>query len=200
VGLDKLLPLVEDSNQKGQQKDQSFHTDSLMPGFSAVRPFEQSQSVLVLWNGFRAIKILEELMEDRIEATEFVRSLHTARRLSDTQWQSVEPRVWELLVHKEFKARKLPDFEAVRVPVAVSCKIVMDTRCPHAGDSWSGRKRAYRGHLYGYRRDIKERTNLGLSLTGKDEFATVDLTDRDLSPIVGWAQKGQIKLFRRISR
>jgi hypothetical protein len=34
--------------------------------------------------------------------------------------QVIKPRVWEFIVHKELEAQKLPDFDAVRVPVPAS--------------------------------------------------------------------------------
>lgn len=120
-------------------------------------------------------------------------SHQTSSEYSDEEWDDrVEPLVWMFLVHEEFKARRVRDFEAVRFPIRRGQTIVLDSRCPHSGAPWTGacrsRKRLYRTHFYGFRKDIKTRR---ASVAEKDEQTTVDLCDRDHFPIVAWAQRGK---------
>jgi hypothetical protein len=112
---------------------------------------------------------------------------------SDADWiNTVEPRVWQALVHEEFKARKVGHFEVLRVRVKRSKTIVLDSRCPHAGAPWTGSpgcKRLYRGHFYGFRRDVMRRVRE--SPTDKDEYTTVDLCSSDFFPLASWGQLGE---------
>lgn len=179
---------------------QSFHCDSLEPGASGVTAYEEDQFLYVLHNGFRAMLVLLELKPDRKEATDLVRSLLAAQSdgggasvFSDADWiNTVEPRVWQALVHEEFKARKVGHFEVLRVRVKRSKTIVLDSRCPHAGAPWTGSpgcKRLYRGHFYGFRRDVMRRVRD--SPTDKDEYTTVDLCSSDFFPLASWGQLGE---------
>jgi len=111
---------------------------------------------------------------------------------TDKEWEEImEPLVWQYLVHKEFKARGLKDFEVVRFGIKKTQTIVLDSRCPHAGTAWTGgdRERLYRGHFYGFRKDVLRRNRV--SAAEKDEHTTVDLCDNDYFPIVTWAQRGK---------
>jgi hypothetical protein len=176
-------------------KDQSFHRDSTEPGNSGITAYEEDQYVDVLWNSFIAMVILEELQADRKQATELVRSRLALQNpsfvCSDEKWETLEPSAWESLVHQEFKARGVKDFEVVRVRVKKTRTAVVDSRTAHAGTSWKalcGRKRLYRGHFYGFRQNVMKRKRS--IVFQKDEYTTVDLCDKDHFPIVSWAQRG----------
>jgi hypothetical protein len=139
--------------------------------------------------------ILEELQADRKQATELVRSRLALQNpsfvCSDEKWETLEPSAWESLVHQEFKARGVKDFEVVRVRVKKTRTAVVDSRTAHAGTSWKalcGRKRLYRGHFYGFRQNVMKRKRS--IVFQKDEYTTVDLCDKDHFPIVSWAQRG----------
>jgi hypothetical protein len=102
---------------------------------------ERTQNLVVVLHGFHAMRILDELVEDRQAATNLFRERLNdptePRAFSDAEWQlRVEPKAWEFLVHKEFEARGLPDFEAVRVPVKQGSSL--DTRCLHGGAPGDG--------------------------------------------------------------
>lgn len=176
-------------------KDQSFHRDSTEPGNSGITAYEEDQYVDVLWNSFIAMVILEELQADRKQATELVRSRLAPQNpsfvCSDEKWETLEPSAWESLVHHEFKARGVKDFEVVRVRIQKTRTAVVDSRTAHAGTSWKavgGRKRLYRGHFYGFRQNVMKRKRY--LVYQKDEHTTVDLCDQDHFPIVSWAQRG----------
>ena len=145
------------------------------------------------------MRILEELRKDRLAATDYVRSLLAAgqpesgpKRIvySDSEWEVAEPRIWQFLVHEEFRVRGVRRFEVVRVPIRKDHTAALDTRCPHGGAPWTGKRRAYRGHFYGYERDLQKQTRV--QRADKDEYTTVDLTQSEFFPIVGWAQLNNI--------
>jgi hypothetical protein len=176
-------------------KTQGFHCDSRKPGGTALTSYEQDQFIYVLFFAFYAMRVLEELRKDRQAATEYVRSRLAALPekilFSPKEWKDVaEPGIWQFLVHEEFKVRKVPRFEVVRVPLRKDHTGALDTRCPHAGAPWYVVRRAYRGHFYGYERDLQKQTPE--QVADKDEYSTVDLCDNDLFPIVGWAQLDSI--------
>ena len=179
-------------------EEQSFHRDSTEPGNSGITAYEEDQYVDVLWNSFIAMVILEELQADRKQATELVRSRLASQNptfppfvCSDEKWETLEPSAWESLVHHEFKARGVKDFEVVRVRIQKTRTALVDSRTAHAGTSWKavgGRKRLYRGHFYGFRQNVMKRKRY--LVYQKDEHTTVDLCDQDHFPIVSWAQRG----------
>lgn len=179
-------------------EEQSFHLDSTEPGNSGITAYEEDQYVDVLWNSFIAMVILEELQADRKQATELVRSRLASQNptfppfvCSDEKWETLEPSAWESLVHQEFKARGVKDFEVVRVRIQKTRTALVDSRTAHAGTSWKavgGRKRLYRGHFYGFRQNVMKRKRY--LVYQKDEHTTVDLCDQDHFPIVSWAQRG----------
>jgi hypothetical protein len=176
-------------------EEQSFHLDSTEPGNSGITAYEEDQYVDVLWNSFIAMVILEELQADRKQATELVRSRLASQNptfvCSDEKWETLEPSAWESLVHHEFKARGVKDFEVVRVRIQKTRTALVDSRTAHAGTSWKavgGRKRLYRGHFYGFRQNVMKRKRY--LVYQKDEHTTVDLCDQDHFPIVSWAQRG----------
>ena len=179
-------------------EEQSFHRDSTEPGNSGITAYEEDQYVDVLWNSFIAMVILEELQADRKQATELVRSRLASQNptfppfvCSDEKWETLEPSAWESLVHHEFKARGVKDFEVVRVRIQKTRTALVDSRTAHAGTSWKavgGRKRLYRGHFYGFRQNVMKRKRY--LVYQKDEHTTVDLCNQDHFPIVSWAQRG----------
>ena len=180
-------------------KAQGFHCDSRKSGGTAIASYEQDQFIYVLFFAFCAMRILEELRSDRLAATEYVRSRLASQPtkivFSHKEWKDVaEPGIWQFLVHEEFKVREVRRFEVVRVPLNKDHTCALDTRCPHGGAPWTGARRAYRGHFYGYERDLQKQTPE--QVTEKDEYITVDLCHDDFYPIVGWAQLDNI--FERL--
>jgi hypothetical protein len=112
VSTDKIATLQALADAEAQ----SFNRDSPEPGSSGVTSFEEDQYVDVLFHAFPATVILEELLDDRGQATELVRSRLASQNppyaCSDEAWKTIlEPRAWEFLVHQEFKARGVKDFE-----------------------------------------------------------------------------------------
>ena len=92
ASTDKLATLQALADVEGQ----SFHRDSPDLGCSGVTSFEEDQYVDVLWNSFPATVILEELLDDRGQATELVRSrlasLNPPYACSDEAWKTKSSR------------------------------------------------------------------------------------------------------------
>ena len=68
----------------------------------------------------------------------------------------MEPGVWEYLVHRQFIAEKFSpcDIDA-SFARRFSDSIILDNRCPHAGDRWPRRASSlYWWHFYGFQRNI----------------------------------------------
>ena len=127
--------------------------------------------------------ILKRLTPDRKEATNYVRSRLAAlthqRTFSEDEWvDTMEPCVWEYLVHQQFAAEKLPSFEIVRVPLETSDTIILDNCCPHAGDRWLGIAASLKCNI----------AMQGLQMAEESSDTTVDLCETDLLPIVTWTQ------------
>jgi len=99
---------------------------------------ERTQHLVVVLHGFHAMRIYEEIVVDRKAATSLFRMRLSEQVFSDVEWLRVEPKAWEFLVHKEFEARRLPKFEAVRVPIRQGGSVVLDTRCLHGGAPGDG--------------------------------------------------------------
>jgi hypothetical protein len=72
VGEMELLAVLE--SLPGAE-DQGFHIDSKKPGASGITSFEKDQFVYVLFFAFYAMRILEDLRNDRLSATDYVRTV-----------------------------------------------------------------------------------------------------------------------------
>ena len=167
---------------------QGIHADSKAGGFTILTAMEREQYVVVVLNGFRAMRIYAELVVDRAAATRVFRERYEAlpghRKIASTAWAKVEPRVWHALVHKEFAVRKLPPFKAVRVPICKGASIVLDTRCLHGGGPGDG-SRGFRAHAYG---TVGGPPASCVKALEKDYLTTVDILDEDNYPVGTWGQ------------
>jgi hypothetical protein len=157
---------------------------------------ERSQYLVVL-HGFRALCIYQELMEDRKAATdrfrEKLKEQANPRAFTDVEWEQVEPKAWEFLVHKEFEARGLPHFEAVRVPIQRGGSLVLDTRCLHGGAPGDGSP-GLRAHAYGLVYDDDTEPDSAAAALEKDYLTTVDILDRDgdYAPVGTWGSRNNL--------
>ena len=156
---------------------------------------ERTQHLVVVLHGFHAMRILDELVEDRQAATDLFRDWLNdptePRAFSDAEWLRVEPKAWEFLVHKEFEARGLPDFEAVRVPVKQGSSLVLDTRCLHGGAPGDGSP-GFRAHGYGIVYDDGAEPGSAADALAKDYLITVDILDLDYSPVGTWGRRSNL--------
>jgi hypothetical protein len=180
---------------EGDAHGQGIHADALRRGFSILTAMERTQHLVVVLHGFHAMRILDELVEDRQAATDLFRDRLNdptePRAFSDAEWLRVEPKAWEFLVHKEFEARGLPDFEAVRVPVKQGSSLVLDTRCLHGGAPGDGSP-GFRAHGYGIVYDDDAEPGSAADALAKDYLITVDILDLDYSPVGTWGRRSNL--------
>ena len=153
---------------------------------------------MVVLHGFHAMRILDELVEDRKAATNLFRDKLNdprteprASSFSDAEWLRVEPKAWEFLVHKEFEARGLPDFEAVRVPIKKGGSIVLDTRCLHGGAPGDGSP-GLRAHAYGIVYVDEAEPGSAADALAKDYLTTVDILDSNYAPVGTWGRRSNL--------
>ena len=172
-------------------RSQGIHGDSEHRGFTILTAMERKQYVVVVLNGYRAMRIYDKLVVDRAAATSLFRerleALPGHHRFSETEWAEVEPRVWNALVHKEFEVRRLPPFEAVRVPVSKGASIVLDTRCLHGGGPGEDLT-CFRAHAYGTVRPSSLASSCMVALE-RDYLTTVDILDKDNYPVGTWGAR-----------
>ncbi len=88
------------------------------------------------------------------------------------------------LVHKEFEARGLPYFEAVRVPIQRGSSLVLDTRCLPGGAP--GGLRAY---AYGLIYDDDTEPDSAAAALENDYLTTVDILD--YAPVGTWGSRNK---------
>jgi hypothetical protein len=57
---------------------QDIHLDSFAPGWSFLTAQEHDQELLILWNGFALVKIINSISGDRVAAASYVRAKQNA--------------------------------------------------------------------------------------------------------------------------
>lgn len=181
---------------EGDAHGQGIHADAYRRGFSILTAMERSQHLIVVLHGFHAMRILNELREDRKAATSLFRDKLNGqtnpRAFTDVEWLQVEPKAWEFLVHKEFEARRLPLFEAVRVPIQKGGSVVLDTRCLHGGAPGDGSP-GLRAHAYGIAYDDDAEPESAAAALEKDYLTTVDILDQeDYAPVGTWGKRSNL--------
>ena len=152
------------------------------------------QHVVVVLHGFHAMRIYDEIVADREAATRVLRERlrdQCNRVFSDAEWQNVEPKAWEFLVHQEFEARRLPEFQAVRVPIQQGRSVVLDTRCLHGGAPGDGSP-GLRAHAYGLVYDDDAEPQSALVALHKDHLSTIDILDSHYAPVGTWGKRSEL--------
>ena len=180
---------------EGDAHGQGIHADAYKTGFSILSAMERSQDLVVVLHGFRALCIYQELMEDRKAATdsfrEKLKEQANPRAFTDVEWEQVEPKAWEFLVHNEFEARELPNFEAVRVRVKKGGCVVLDTRCLHGGAPGDGSP-GLRAHAYGIVYVDEAEPGSAADALAKDYLTTVDILESDYAPVGTWGRRSNL--------
>ena len=180
---------------------QEIHLDSLDAGWSFLTALERDQELLVLFDGYKAICILEELATDRAAACSCVRIRmreECGREWPDQEWiETIEPRVWNWLCSKETETRYgfAPDLRLKRVIIPKGWTIAVDSRTPHGGAP-AGEDGGFRVHAYGVVRAI-DRTTVPARLFEASEDTTVNLISHlsPFFPLVYWAQRQAAAVF-----
>ena len=179
---------------------QEIHLDSLDDGWSFLTAMEEDQELLVLWNGFRCVCVVQEIAKDRTAACNLVRTtIKETQAWSDEEWnETIEPRVWNWLcskhIEKEFGAAPFLQLKRVRIPKGWT--IAVDSRTPHGGAAVgsTGAPR-FRVHVYAVLRAIDEVITHDDGNTTQDSTVNIRSWEHFLFPIVGWAQRQAAAVF-----
>ena len=179
---------------------QDIHLDSFAPGWSFLTAQEHDQELLILWNGFKLVNIINSISGDRVAAASYVRA--TMQRLghvwTDQSWmESVEPRVWHWLcwkaVEKELGA--VPALQVKRVRIPKGWTIAVDSCTPHGGAPVRPglAPHHFRVHVYAVNRSIDS----ALAGLEAEQDHTVNLLsiENPYFPILAWAQMQEAAPF-----
>lgn len=183
---------------------QEIHLDSMDSGWSLLTALERDQELLVLFGGYRATCMLEELSPDRAEACKYFRTKvreDGGREWLDQEWiETIEPRVWNWLcsiqVQKSYGSAPPLSLKRVRIPKGWT--LAVDSRTPHGGapgDDVGG----FRVHVYGVVRAIDRAAQLD-STSDASQDTTVNLLTHQnpFFPLAHWAQRQAAAVFGAI--
>ena len=186
------------------QKDcmaQDIHLDSIEPGWSFLTAMECDQELLILWNGYKYVCLIEPLIRDRKAACDQVRTkvqMETAFTWTDEEWHStIEPRVWIWLCQaqadKVFGAS--PHLKIKRVRIPKGWTIAVDSRTPHGGAPRFGPD-ALRLHMYAVVRAVDASAVVrAVELDAEIQDSTIDLRHSFYFPIIHSAQRQNMAAF-----
>jgi len=169
---------------------QTMHGDSLQQGCSLLMSARKRQYLIILLNGFRAMRSMERMLLRRGEALEYVRD-RIAKEASGGpgSWtDTAQHRIWNYLCCLQFEHEGIGGIQAVRVPIEEGETLVVDNRTLHGGSRGEATN-GFRFHAYGYNRDIQK---LGVGSIQKDQDVTHDPLDvrHGFFPVCRWAQRG----------
>ena len=183
---------------------QDIHLDSLEDGWSFLTAMECDQEVLILWNGYKYVCLLEPLIRDRQTACDHVRTkvqMEAAFTWTDEEWQStIEPRVWTWLCQSQADKTfgSSPELKIKRVRIPKGWTIAVDSRTPHGGAPRVGPD-ALRLHIYAVVRAVDavaaHADDLGDAAI---QDATIDLRNSAYLPILHSAQRQHAAAFGRV--
>jgi hypothetical protein len=175
---------------------QDIHLDSFAPGWSFLTEQEHDQELLIFWNGFALVKIINSISGDRVAAASYVRAKMQSNGhiWTDQEWmESVEPRLWHWLccraVEEELGA--VPALQVKRVPIPKGWTIAVDACTPHGGAPVPSRPGGLvphhlRVHVYAVNRSI-DRALPGLEAE-QDHTVNLLSNENPYFPILAWAQ------------
>ena len=192
--LISLILALPDANS------QTIHGDSLQVGCSLLMAVREKQYLIVLLNGFRAMRSLDRMRVKRTEALNYVRDRIAAQAPADwitRNWNAkAEHRVWNYLCCLQFEHEGIGAITAVRVPIAVGETLVVDNRTLHGGSRGMKDRNGFRVHTYGYDRDLRSKRAAGD--TDEDHNVTIDPLQLHLGfyPVCRWAQTRKTSVFR----
>ena len=151
------------------------------------------QYLIILLNGFRAMRSMDRMLLRRREALEYVRGRIAAESAEASGnlrfWNDkAQNRVWNYLCCLQFQHEEIGGIQAVRVPIEEGETLVVDNRTLHGGSRGEATP-GFRFHAYAYSRDIQRR---GVGRVQKDQEVTIDPLDvrAGFFPVCRWAQCG----------
>jgi len=175
---------------------QEIHLDSWEHGWSFLTAMERDQEVLIVWNGYKCICIIEALIKDKKTACDMVRAKVSeggpespGTTFTDDEWKTeIEPRVWNWLctAHLETVLGRTPPLQIKRITIAKGWTIAVDSRTPHGGAAWLGTEEAMRVHIYAVDRAVDAVTT---SEEMDTQDSTLDLRACDYAPVICLAQR-----------
>jgi hypothetical protein len=98
------------------------------------------QHLVLVLDGFHAMSICNEIVEDREAVTSLIRKRLSEQMclqvFSDVEWLRVEQKVWEFLVHKEFEVRRLAYFKCSQQPYLAGLLCCCQHMLPALWGTW----------------------------------------------------------------
>ena len=182
-----LLSIILSLPEAGSQ---TMHGDSLQQGCSLLMSARKRQYLIILLNGFRAMRSMDRMLLRRLQALEYVRGRIAAETSGNLRFwnDKAQNRIWNYLCCLQFQHEKIGGIQAVRVPIEEGETLVVDNRTLHGGSRGEATP-GFRFHAYGYDRDIQKR---GVEGFHKDQEVTIDPLDvrAGFFPVCRWAQCG----------
>jgi uncharacterized coiled-coil protein SlyX len=172
---------------------QTMHGDSLQHGGSLLMSAREKQYLIILLNGYRAMRSLDRMLAKRKEALNYVRERIADNAPEDwiaRNWDvKAEHRVWNYLCCLQFEHEGIGAITAVRVPIEVGETLVIDNRTLHGGSRGMEGRNGFRFHIYGYDRDLRSKRESGE--LDDDSLITIDPLDpkHGFYPVCRWAQR-----------
>ena len=156
---------------KWRAKAQGLHADSKYQGGSILQSTGRKQYLVVLLNGFQAMRILKRLNLFRSELLEIIKQRLLKSFSAETvQGSFNESRIWNFLCSRTFEKELQGPIQPALWPVEKDAFLLVDNLTPHGGAPNDGLD-AFRIHWYAYRRALDERVNE----TDEDPDITIDL-------------------------
>jgi hypothetical protein len=153
----------------------------------------EKQYLIILLNGYRAMRSLDRMLAMRKEALNYVRERIADKAPEDwiaRNWDvKAEHRVWNYLCCLQFEHEGIGAITAVRVPIEVGETLVIDNRTLHGGSRGMEGRNGFRFHIYGYDRDLRSKRESGE--LDDDSLITIDPLDpkHGFYPVCRWAQR-----------
>jgi hypothetical protein len=175
---------------------QTMHGDSLQVGCSLLMALREKQYLIILLNGFKAMRSLDRMLAKRTEALNYVRDRIAAQAPEGwiaRNWNAkAEHRVWNYLCCLQFEHEGIGAITAVRVPIEVGETLVVDNRTLHGGSRGMEGRNGFRFHTYGYDRDLRKKRERGD--LDDDSDVTIDPLELKLGfyPVCRWAQRTSV--------
>jgi hypothetical protein len=185
--------------------NQDIHLDAMEPGWSFLTALERDQEVLILWNGYTCICIMEPLIKDKTAACASVRdavlvgdsTLVGGTTFTEKEWtEKIEPRVWNWLCTMQMQLVRgsTPALQIKRVRIEKGWTIAIDSRTPHGGAAWlpKGTEEALRVHMYAVDRPI---VRADPTEEAETQDSTIDPRYSAYVPMLHWAQRQVVPAF-----
>ena len=156
-------------------KAQGIHADSKYPGGSILQALGRKQYLVIVLNGYQAMRILNRITPHRSALLEALRGILSASFTDDwIQKDFNEVRFWNFLCSLHFHKELNGPIRPVLWPVEEGAFLLVDNLTPHAGAPNDGPDApAFWFHWYAYVGNVGAR---GLD-KDEDQLITIDLLE-----------------------